>query len=61
MGFRPKINYWFPASKLSPKSPAQIIGILIFWKIFLWQFVTKSKMDYETEALQTNEKKNHQN
>ena len=30
---------------------------MIFWKIFLWKFVTKSKLDYETEALQTNEKK----
>ena len=23
----------------------------------MWKFVTKSKLDYETEALQTNEKK----
>lgn len=30
---------------------------MIFWKIFLRKFVTKSKLDYETEALQTNEKK----
>jgi len=45
------------SSKLSPKSPAQILGILIFWKIFLRKFVTKSKLDYETEALQTNERK----
>lgn len=45
------------SSKLSPKSPAQILGIWIFWKIFLRKFVTKSKLDYETEALQTNEKK----
>ena len=45
------------SSKLSPKSPAQILGIWIFWKIFLRNFVTKSKLDYETEALQTNEKK----
>jgi len=45
------------SSKLSPKSPAQILGIWIFWKIFLRKFVTKSKLDYETEALQTNERK----
>jgi len=45
------------SSKLSPKSPAQILGIWIFLKIFLRQFVTKSKLDCETEALQTNEKK----
>jgi len=45
------------SSKLSPNSPAQILGILIFWKIFLRKFVIKSKLDYETEALQTNEKK----
>ena len=44
------------SSKLSPKSPVQILGILIFWKIFLRKFVTKSKLDYETEALQTNER-----
>ena len=45
------------SSKLSPNSPAQILGILIFWKIFLRKFVTTSKLDYETEALQTNERK----